>query len=186
MMFEKTIQAMYDNYPEFFKDRADCLNHLFCVLGNGWDWKNGQLVSHWETKKKLKAKDLKARFVDGKAYQHNLMSQLDDAVSFTYRGLLDYELRDKEIPKSAHEKMKQILREHYIAQGYSATVYHDKPRAERWYFAQCNNWCEDYVPLFNIPDDIRPDWKKGLEECLAMIREDGYNPDDLSKRPIDE
>ena len=38
MNVELTIQSMFDDYPTLFKDRADCLNHLFCVIGNGYEW----------------------------------------------------------------------------------------------------------------------------------------------------
>lgn len=185
MTFEATIQAMYDAYPEFFKERADCLNHLFCTLGNGWEWKNGQLVSKDNEYKKFKVKELKARFVDGKAHQHNVMSLRDVAVSFTLRGILD-RIPEKDLESNKIEAFKQVLYEHYAKEGYADDKYHEKTRNERWYFAMCNNWCDDYVNLFNIPEDIRPDWLAGLEECKAMIRKDGFDPDDISKRPLEQ
>ena len=45
MNVELTIQEMYNEYPTLFIDRVDALNHLFCTIGNGYDWKNGELVS---------------------------------------------------------------------------------------------------------------------------------------------
>ena len=45
MNVELTIQEMYNEYPTLFVDRVDALNHLFCTIGNGYDWKNGELVS---------------------------------------------------------------------------------------------------------------------------------------------
>lgn len=183
MTFEVTIQAMYDAYPEFFKERSDCLNHLFCALGNGWKWKNGQLVSSDKEYKKFKARELKSRFVEGKAYQHNLMSLRDVAVSFTLKGLKD-QMGGTEIPNIVYERAKEILYAHYEKEGYADDKYHEKPRNERWYFAMCNNWCDDYVNLFNIPDDIKPDWLAGLEECKAMIREDGFDVDNPLVSPI--
>ena len=44
MTVELTMQAMYDHFPGLFKERADCLNHLFCTTGNGYDWIDGELV----------------------------------------------------------------------------------------------------------------------------------------------
>lgn len=45
MKLEEEIQYLYDNHPHFFQTRKDCLNHLFCVVGHGYQWVNGQLVS---------------------------------------------------------------------------------------------------------------------------------------------
>lgn len=46
---------MFDNNPTIFKERTDCLNHLFCVIGNGYFWKNGELVE--ESYEKFTEKD---------------------------------------------------------------------------------------------------------------------------------
>ena len=50
MNVELTIQDCFDNYPGLFKERVDVLNHLFCVIGNGYDWKNGELVDNVTTR----------------------------------------------------------------------------------------------------------------------------------------
>lgn len=44
MKLEETIQEMFDEYPDLFQTRSQCLDHLFCVIGNGYDWVNGQLI----------------------------------------------------------------------------------------------------------------------------------------------
>lgn len=44
MRAEDQLQYMADFYPELFPTRKRALNHLFCVLGNGYDWINGELV----------------------------------------------------------------------------------------------------------------------------------------------
>lgn len=45
MRLEETIQEMYDKYPILFQNRSDCLDHLFCVIGNGYEWNDGELIS---------------------------------------------------------------------------------------------------------------------------------------------
>ena len=45
MKAENTLQFMMDFYGEIFYNRQKCLNHLFCTIGNGYEWQNGQLVS---------------------------------------------------------------------------------------------------------------------------------------------
>lgn len=44
MRAEDQLQYMADFYPELFPTRKHALNQLFCVLGNGFDWINGELV----------------------------------------------------------------------------------------------------------------------------------------------
>lgn len=46
MTVEATLQEMFDKYPQLFSTREECFNHLFCTIGNGYEWKWGQLVYH--------------------------------------------------------------------------------------------------------------------------------------------
>lgn len=44
MKAEATLQFMADFYPRIFPTRKHALNQLFCVIGNGFDWVDGELV----------------------------------------------------------------------------------------------------------------------------------------------
>lgn len=44
MKLEETIQYLYDKYPMLFRTREECLNHLFCTVGNGFEWYKGELI----------------------------------------------------------------------------------------------------------------------------------------------
>ena len=46
MRAKDTLQYMTDFYPTLFPTRKHCLNHLFCVVGNGYEWVNGELVNN--------------------------------------------------------------------------------------------------------------------------------------------
>lgn len=45
MKAENELQIMMDFHEGLFFTRQKCLDHLFCVVGNGYEWKNGELVS---------------------------------------------------------------------------------------------------------------------------------------------
>lgn len=45
MTAENTLQWMMDFDSDLFPTRQSCLDHLFCVIGNGYKWVNGELVS---------------------------------------------------------------------------------------------------------------------------------------------
>lgn len=45
MKAEDTLQKLLDFYPEIFPTRKHALDHLFCTIGNGFEWKDGELIS---------------------------------------------------------------------------------------------------------------------------------------------
>lgn len=121
MKFESTIQALFNEYPSLFSERNEVLNHLFCVIGNGFEWKNGELVddSHSSRLKNIKNKDVILKG-DGKALQ------------------------------TIEDPLYQSFTRHF----------------ETGWYPLC-----DYSYLFDFPDDIKDDWKDGIEEtkkCLNM------------------
>lgn len=90
MRVEDTLQYMADFYPDIFPTRKHCLNHLFCVIGNGYEWVNGELVNKdnkYEKRYKLKKPIKKAEF--------NREEQWYEMQQF-YRSL--YALEEQKIP----------------------------------------------------------------------------------------
>lgn len=39
---------MLNRYPNVFRNKWDCLHHLFMVTGNGYRWNKGELVYNYE------------------------------------------------------------------------------------------------------------------------------------------
>lgn len=176
MTLELTMQAMFNEQPTLFKERADCLNHLFCTIGNGYKWVDGELVDG--VYKKTEVRELKKYLVDGKAFQHNKMS-LRDALACCWESTM----------KDIKEKFPDVFDEIEAARKKSIAkepddVYHERERKYRWYF-YLGGYCTEYAYLFNYPENIKPDWLAGIEECKAMLREDGYDVDSPDENPID-
>ena len=75
MRAEDTLQYMADFYPELFPTRKHALNQLFCVLGNGYEWINGELVdddNEYEKRYKLRKQIKRAEFPNEESwYQQN-------------------------------------------------------------------------------------------------------------------
>lgn len=44
MKAEDTLQKMIDLFPDLFQTRKHALDQLFCVIGNGFTWLNGELI----------------------------------------------------------------------------------------------------------------------------------------------
>lgn len=65
MRAEDTLQYMADFYSDIFPTRKHCLDFLFCVVGNGYEWVNGELISEddkYEKRYKLRHPIEKAEF----------------------------------------------------------------------------------------------------------------------------
>ena len=179
MNVELTMQAMFDLYPTLFKERADCLNHLFCTIGNGFKWVNGELVFREFHPKYINK--LESHLVHGKAFQHNKLSlraesQLyeDDRISNGW-----YEEWKERHPDEDIVKLKEV-RQRTIDKLSDNEYYRESNRKKRWGFYvnipghEQINFCEKWAFLFNYPDDIKPDWKEAIEECKKLLLEDGY------------
>lgn len=166
MNVECTIQEMFDTYPTLFKERSDCLNHLFCIIGNGYYWENGELVDAPNDSGIIKL--CERHLVNGKAYQHNKLSLRDECYFNNF------------VDKSDEVKfVKWVL-------SYPDSVYHKYPRYKRWGFYL--QGYSEYAKLFNYPDDIKKDWLDAIEECKGLLAEDGYDlmtPVDTTKNIAD-
>ena len=172
MKFELTIQEMFDNYPTLFKDRADCLNHLFCVIGNGYDWVNGELVEGPEDYSAEEQKYFEDRLKDGKAFQYNRMSLRDEAIESYNRYLKRNGGKESGYDKSFNKE--------YFASLPDDKYHKCEERRKRWYFYinipghERIDYHKEFAYLWNYPEDIKPDWLAAIEETKSLLREDGF------------
>ena len=188
MNVELTIQNLFDNYPCLFKERADALNQLFCTIGNGYVWEDGELVMNVPLSSNAELLD--SRLVDGKAFQHNKLSLRAEAQFYEQDRIKNgwYEDWKSRYPEDDIEKMK-IVRQKTIEKLPNDVYYREPERKKRWgFFINIPNhhrvdFCEKSAFLFNYPDDIKPDWKNAIEECRRLLIEDGFK---LPKRQIKE
>ncbi len=128
MTVETTIQRMFDRYPDLFSDRKECLNHLFCVIGNGYEWKRGQIVECGEDDEiepfiiEEEKKDYEVKHPKAEQSKENIARWNDRkalypmAYEFKWYPLCEFSLIN-EIPddvkpdwKAAAEECKELLR----------------------------------------------------------------------------
>ena len=80
MRAEDTLQFMMDFRGDMYYSRQECLNQLFCVIGNGYEWIDGELVessietsellSRWQLSNPIEhAKPTKSREKCGKIHE---------------------------------------------------------------------------------------------------------------------
>ena len=149
MRAEQELQKMFDEYPDLFCTRQECLDHLFCVIGNGYDWRCGMLV------------DCRDDRSDAELEEEWQKNNGHDFLRGRKKACQDPKL----LKKHEDEKKEWFLddedycKEHpfFAKHGYS------------WYPLSRYSW------IYHIPEDIKPDWKALVDECKAMLKSDGID-----------
>lgn len=155
---------MYDEFPTLFKERADCLNHLFCTIGNGYEWEDGELVDGVDYDDDY-IKHLESEMVNGKAYQHNKYSLRDDYIANDY--IAEKFIHPYDEYFTVENRVRGILRE-------PDDVYYEEPdRKKRWSFYL--QGYSQFARIRNVPSNVKDDWLKGVHECTEILLEDGYD-----------
>ena len=154
---ERTLQRMYDEFPKLFPVRQQALNHLFCVIGNGYSWYKGEVVSDnelfiWDNKIE--------RFIIDPDYE---IDEESDIISTS--------------PKTEEENMKDMEEWRMTLTELRHSI-HPETSIEEHYKDLKNNFhkwyplSKKYSLIYTVPDDVTPEWKALVEECKEMLRKD--------------
>lgn len=147
MQVETTIQRMFDDFPMLFSTRQECYDHLFCVIGNGYRWWHGQLVHEdpfYYEPSSLRKELLKCNDDDYKRKVHRAR-QSDENIRMKQE-------RDSKVLAWMEEKRKK---------GANPEI------SSKWY-----PLCA-YSKIYHVPRNVKPDWKRAVEECRQMLIADG-------------
>lgn len=155
---ERTLQKMYDKYPELFPVRQKALNHLFCVVGSGCSWYKGEVVHNEEL------------FI----WDNNLERYIIDP---------DYKI-DKEsdiisIPPKTEEEYMKEKEEWRMSLAELSHRLHPEISIEEHYKDLENNFrkwyplSKEHSLIYKVPDNVTPEWKVLVEECKELLRKDG-------------
>lgn len=162
MNLELTIQHMFDEYPSLFVTRKDCLNHLFCVIGNGYSWnEKGELESNHLLEDNIDIETLKSHLVNGKAYQHNPILN-EKQLSLYYASTAktkkdsDFWLRNAEKESTENELVRGNI-----------------SGRKMWYFCHPISGetvlYKEFAYIWNLPENIAPDWLDAVNECKKLL-----------------
>ena len=139
-----TFWQCFNLYPSLFQRRADVINHLFFVIGNGYRWHGGELI-------------------DG-GRQKTLDEITEDRIAREVQDLSRVQLAQTAarilgdpIP-TEDEVLEEQLNEEFA---YKIGPVRSKPRD---YYPVC-----EYSKICNVPDDVRPDWLRLAREAARML-----------------
>ena len=155
---ERTLQKMYNEYPKLFPVRQRALNHLFCVIGNGYSWYKGEVVSDnelfiWD--------NVFERYIIDPDYK---IDEEPDIISTPPKTEEEYMKEKEEWRMSLAELRHRIHPETSIEEHYKDLEHN----FHKWYPLSKN-----YSLIYTVPDDVTPEWKALVEECKEMMRKDG-------------
>ena len=155
---ERTLQRMYDEYPNLYPIRQRALDHLFCVVGNGYSWYKGEVVHD---------NDL---FIWDNNIERSVINP-------------DYKIDEEPDiistpPKNEEEYMKEKEEWHMLLAKMRHRYHPETPIEEHYKELEHNfhKWyplSKEYSLIYTVPDDVTPEWKALVEECKELLRKDG-------------
>ena len=180
MNVKDTVRRMLMVYPSVCINALDVYDHLFCTIGNGFEWKDGELVEISEVSEfPLKVPTLYEALDN--AMQFKLLDHpysMFESTQVIYKMRHDDKEDMEEIVNSFSKKMYNMLKESVslICRTEERLDDFDVPTLERYpeifmknYEFRLYGLCE-YSELFNLPDDIKPDWLDAAERILEFIK----------------
>lgn len=159
---ERTIQEMYDRWH--YTSRQAALNQLFCVLGNGYEWKEGELVDC----------ELLYSYDPQSDSRIDLPFEKDTTPDIISKAPLTDE--EAEIQRQQWIEERARLKCHFN----KSLSYED---ALKITLENTHKWYPIYklAHICNLPEDITPEWKAVAEECKAMLKKDGIDVDTITE-----
>lgn len=139
---EFAIKVSLLAYPSLFQIREQVLNHLYCVLGNGYDWWDGRLRETCE--------DEKIETVETMLFERKPEEEIQAWVKSKDDTRLDTAL------KEIDELLKKL------------GVERDENRVLQMFPFRIYPVC-DLCAIMKLPDQIRPDWLAGAEEAVDLM-----------------
>ena len=144
MRAEDTLQYIFDFFPEY-PSRKAVLYMLFCMVGNGFYWQDGELVTH-----------------DDRADRY----KLNKKVMYAKPGSLNKMLHED------HCRKLELMRRRFIRSGKSEIetdrIINDMKNHK------LTEKPPKLSNIYNYPKNIKQDWLRLLKETKQYLQEDGY------------
>ena len=155
---ERTLQKMYNEYPNLFPVRQRVLDHLFCVIGNGYSWHNGEVVHDndlyiWDNNIE--------RFIIDPDYK---IDEEPDIISTPPKTEEEY-MKEKEEWRMLLATMRHRHHPETSIEEHYKELEHN---FHKWYPLS-----KEHSLIYTVPDDVTPEWKALVEECKELLLKDG-------------
>lgn len=146
---EEIISDCFKYYPRLYRTRADVVNQLYFVIGNGYKWLRGAIVSsspesrieEWKRREDKTDPDIIKR---NKLFQKIIDEPgISDKLKDSARRIIGIYKEDENIQRPLLD-----------------------PGGPRSFYPVCK-----YSKVVNVPDNVRPDWLALSFEAATMLRD---------------
>lgn len=192
MNYHDTVISSLLLYPELYPSRLEVDNHLFAVIGNGYEWVNGELVEIVYNPDRQGIDELNPY----DAIKKHVKFELLESSSGLKKQIEINELlkRDSPLDLALTRKVNNILKKIEMTKNVETrynTYCHIPDNKELSIVKRCGeerSWriygiC-DYSALVDFPDDIKPDWKEALYNFIlwCLKNQDYLRKDDRDRQ----
>lgn len=212
MNLEDTIYVSCAAFSSIHPNRASVLNHLFCVNGNGYEWKNGALRDSYYKRDRMSVEEaIQDIFKERRKY--NELSKkaerkwkleakknppkpdpkstklVDDLI----KSIDAYHDRLKTLPQEEQDRIKEERRKESerLDKKIKLDKYHEyripKDIAKRVKDITFNHWypmSENFFKMWNFPKDIQLNWLNGIIEICMLVIASPNVPDNYYNEKI--
>lgn len=174
MKVKEEIRRSLMMHPFIHKNKLDVYDHMFLVIGNGYEWKDGELVTCSDNP--VNISDLTTghaidKIFNSREFSLNIMQSMikcyitddepitDDRAEIISGMIID---RFRNELKNVHELVIQVLPENVEKAEKDMMVIHATDNFELYPICK-------YSKIMNIPDDIKDDWKEAVREFYEFL-----------------
>ena len=143
-----TVYEMMTLYPSLSKTKSSCFHHLFFVIGNGYEWEDGELVYYNREKTEIEFKD-EDEVIRESGIFDDFHPDINDKFYDSFR------LRTRQTNAALQftlDNFDLIMSGEHLSFGDYMYPYSAK-----------------YNHLTHMPDDVKLDWREAIEECIWAL-----------------
>lgn len=153
VLYQRVVKMIWD-YPTLFKSRSDCLHHLFCVNGNGYEWEGGVLRGIEEGVEGYPVRDpdrvFRSEAEEIEAWEKLFVGNTNTEEAQSLRARRLCSVREHNSKMKFRRENADLLA---LVQGERLKIY---------------PLCE-YACMNEVPDDVHPDYLEGVREMIFIV-----------------
>lgn len=166
------------NFPRIFPNALSVYDHWFCVIGNGYEWKDGELSVPYKHDKKYSAKTAEQAVIN--LLQYAIIEDWTDEKS-TILSIIKAFM--EEGPDNIKFIQNFVLSQNMQTMDYVEMIFNTKNRMNDFsipvdtVLSKRKDYKFTFYPLCkysricNIPDDIKDDWLKAAKQMIDIMEE---------------
>lgn len=163
--YKDELEVSLLGFPTIFHIEDDVLHHLFFVLGNGFDWVDGELTEHKSLKGRLSKKARLKKIWD------------DERRTGHYKDFYGIDIPKNFYPKSTDDPiLNYIIGFSKGFDKYRSPI--DNPSNQK---PKLYPLCE-YSKICTIPENIKPDWLEAASKAYLMAISGNYELTEQDKK----